>query len=125
MQIRRSKHVIRALGTKLVFALIFFFAASGAAFAKTSLSSGYEALSKEQRATLDELEQRTFEYFRDTANTAIGLEASYDWVKYTIDRPMMEAFDDLRGEDNTGIDLRRVKRMVIDGDKLIITTKPN
>ena len=72
MQIRRSKHVIRALGTKLVFALIFFFAASGAAFAKTSLSSGYEALSKEQRATLDELEQRTFEYFRDTANTANG-----------------------------------------------------
>jgi len=72
MQIRRSKHVIRALGTKLVFALVVFFAASGAAFAKTSLSSGYEALSKEQRATLDELEQRTFEYFRDTANTANG-----------------------------------------------------
>ncbi len=28
--------------------------------------------------------------YGDTANTAIGLEASYDWVKYTIDRPMME-----------------------------------
>lgn len=26
----------------------------------------------------------------DTANTATGLENSYDWVKYTIDRPMME-----------------------------------
>ena len=46
-------------------------------------------------------------------------------INSNIDRPMMEAFDDLRGEDNTGIDLRRVKRMVIDGDKLIITTKPN
>ena len=22
-------------------------------------------------------------------NTAIGLEASYDWIRYTIDRPMM------------------------------------
>jgi CubicO group peptidase (beta-lactamase class C family) len=28
--------------------------------------------------------------YGDTANTAIGLEASYDWVRYTIDRPMME-----------------------------------
>ena len=28
--------------------------------------------------------------YGDTANTAIGLEASYDWIKYTIDRPMME-----------------------------------
>jgi CubicO group peptidase (beta-lactamase class C family) len=28
--------------------------------------------------------------YGDTANTAIGLEGSYDWVKYTIDRPMME-----------------------------------
>lgn len=27
--------------------------------------------------------------YGDNANTAIGLEASYDWVKYTIDRPMM------------------------------------
>jgi CubicO group peptidase (beta-lactamase class C family) len=26
----------------------------------------------------------------DPANTAIQLEASYDWVQYTIDRPMME-----------------------------------
>jgi CubicO group peptidase (beta-lactamase class C family) len=28
--------------------------------------------------------------YGDTANTAIGLEASYDWVRYTIDRPMSE-----------------------------------
>ena len=28
--------------------------------------------------------------YGDMANTAIGLEASYDWVKFTIDRPMME-----------------------------------
>ena len=28
--------------------------------------------------------------YGDPTNTAIGLEASYDWVKYTIDRPMME-----------------------------------
>jgi CubicO group peptidase (beta-lactamase class C family) len=28
--------------------------------------------------------------YGDNANTAIGLEASYDWVKFTIDRPMME-----------------------------------
>ena len=28
--------------------------------------------------------------YGDTANTAIGLEASYDWIKYTIDRPMSE-----------------------------------
>ncbi|HEX6749388.1 MAG TPA: serine hydrolase [Longimicrobium sp.] len=28
--------------------------------------------------------------YGDTANTAIGLERSYDWIRYTIDRPMME-----------------------------------
>lgn len=28
--------------------------------------------------------------YGDMANTAIGLEASYDWVKFTIDRPMSE-----------------------------------
>jgi CubicO group peptidase (beta-lactamase class C family) len=28
--------------------------------------------------------------YGDPANTAIGLEAAYDWVKYTIDRPMSE-----------------------------------
>lgn len=27
--------------------------------------------------------------YGDNANTAIGLEASYDWIRYTIDRPMM------------------------------------
>jgi CubicO group peptidase (beta-lactamase class C family) len=28
--------------------------------------------------------------YGDTANTAIGLEGSYDWIRFTIDRPMME-----------------------------------
>jgi len=28
--------------------------------------------------------------YGDPANTAIGLEASYDWIRYTIDRPMSE-----------------------------------
>lgn len=28
--------------------------------------------------------------YSDTTNTAIGLENSYDWVKFTIDRPMSE-----------------------------------
>jgi len=64
--------VTRALGTRLFFALVVFFAANGITFAKTTLSSSYAALSEEQRATLDELEQRTFEYFRDTANAANG-----------------------------------------------------
>ncbi len=32
----------------------------------------FAALSKEQQATLDELEKRTFEYFRDSANAANG-----------------------------------------------------
>src|SRR6478735_7216433 len=43
-------------------------------------------------------------------------------INSKIDQSIMEAFDDLNGEDS-GIDLRRVKRMVIDGDKLVITTK--
>jgi len=64
--------VIRALGIKLFFALIVFLAADSAAFARTTLTASYAALSKEQRASLDELEQRTFEYFRDTANVANG-----------------------------------------------------
>ncbi len=45
-------------------------------------------------------------------------------INSKIDQSMMEAFDDLRGDDSD-IDFRRVKRMVIDGDKLVITTKPN
>jgi hypothetical protein len=45
-------------------------------------------------------------------------------INSKIDESMVEVFDELRGED-TDIDLRRVKRMVIDGDKLVVTTKPN
>jgi hypothetical protein len=37
-----------------------------------ALSSGFAALPKEQQASLDELEQRTFDFFHDSANPANG-----------------------------------------------------
>ncbi|MEP6938490.1 MAG: glucoamylase family protein [Rudaea sp.] len=51
--------------------LVLLAGAPSPALAKGPVGS-YDALAKEQKATLDELEQRTFEYFYDSANASNG-----------------------------------------------------
>jgi len=64
---------IRSFFLRLAVGLVIAVAAntSPPAHAKGS-SNAFAALPKSQQATLDELEKRTFEFFRDSANTANG-----------------------------------------------------
>ena len=62
---------IRRCNAIVLVALLTFFSA-GPALAKGPVREGFAALPKAQQATVDELEKRTFEYFRDSANTQNG-----------------------------------------------------
>jgi len=55
--------------TRILFALLLFVCCAGALGRPTA---AYSDLPKAQQKLLDELEQRTFEFFRDSANTANG-----------------------------------------------------
>jgi len=75
-----SKSLMR-VSNAIVLAIVFFVGASCqiSALAKTP-PTAFDALPKQQQATLDELEKRTFEFFRDSENTANG-EIPDHWPK--------------------------------------------
>ncbi len=68
--IRRNS--LHGAATTLLLVLVALFATAQAP-AREASSSAYSTLEKSDRAMLDELEKRTFEFFRDSANTANGL----------------------------------------------------
>ena len=59
----------RKFVTRILLALLLVLCSAGAAARNTA---GYADLPKAQQKMLDELEQRTFEFFRDSANTENG-----------------------------------------------------
>ncbi len=64
------KKLIRFINVNVFIALLVV--ASGSQNALANPPSGFAALPKAQQAMLDQLEKRTFEYFRDSANVANG-----------------------------------------------------
>ena len=64
--------LIRAANIPVVVALLVLFLGTQQP-AHALAPMAFAALPKQRQASLDELEKRTFEYFRDSANTANGL----------------------------------------------------
>jgi hypothetical protein len=67
-----ARYFLRTLAAPLVFALIAFCAGASPAAAAPP-SQGFAALPKSQRAMLEDVEKRTFQWFWDTTNPANGL----------------------------------------------------
>lgn len=63
---------VRAIVTIVAFALFALAACAQTSALAKGPSAAFEALPKQQQATLDDLEKRTFEFFRDSANSANG-----------------------------------------------------
>ncbi len=66
------KNLFRALNVNVFIAALVLGAGGQSAAAAKGPPGGFAALPKAQQATLDELEKRTFEFFRDSANPANG-----------------------------------------------------
>ena len=66
------KNLVRAINVNVFILLLVLAAGWQSPLCAKAPPSGFAALLKQQQATLDELEQRTFEYFRDSANPANG-----------------------------------------------------
>jgi hypothetical protein len=63
----------------IVFPILLVLA-SGASAATGNLTTAYAALSSSDKKTVDELERRTFNYFRDSSSVANGLAPDH-WPK--------------------------------------------
>jgi hypothetical protein len=63
--------LVRAANIQILLALLVLFLGTQQ-HAHALAPTAFAALPKQQQATLDELEKRTFEYFRDSANTRNG-----------------------------------------------------
>jgi hypothetical protein len=68
-----AKKLIRSLVTKLLVSLLVVGTSCAAPLAARDLPNGYAALPKSQQALLADIEQRTFDWFWQSANPETGL----------------------------------------------------